>query len=57
MGGDVPAVAVIDRPARPVRHVDAPLAPPSSSTGLLSVVKRRYLLHLLVLPENTASNQ
>jgi ABC-2 type transport system permease protein len=48
---------VIDRPARPVRHVDAPLAPPSSSTGLLSVVKRRYLLHLLVRREISARYQ
>jgi len=50
-------VAVIDRPARPMRHVDAPLAPPSSSTGLLSVFKRRYLLHLLVRREISARYQ
>jgi len=50
-------MAVIDRPARPVRHVDAPLAPPSSSTGLLSVFQRRYLLHLLVRREISARYQ
>jgi ABC-2 type transport system permease protein len=50
-------VDVIDRPARPARHVDAPLAPPSASTGLLSVFQRRYLLHLLVRREISARYQ
>jgi ABC-2 type transport system permease protein len=36
---------------RPVRIVDAPLAPPAENLGLLSVFKRRYLLKLLVQRE------
>jgi ABC-2 type transport system permease protein len=36
---------------RPVRIVDAPLEPPASHNGLLSVFKRRYLLKLLVQRE------
>jgi ABC-2 type transport system permease protein len=36
---------------RPVRVVDAPLAPPAENLGLLSVFKRRYLLKLLVQRE------
>jgi len=37
--------------ARPVRIVDAPLAPPSANLGLLSVFQKRYLLRLLVRRE------
>jgi len=36
---------------RPVRIVDAPLAPPAENLGLLSVFRRRYLLKLLVQRE------
>ena len=36
---------------RPVRIVDAPLAPPAENLGLLSVFKSRYLLKLLVQRE------
>lgn len=36
---------------RPLRIVDAPLAPPSANLGLLSVFRRRYLLRLLVRRE------
>ncbi|MBI2245257.1 MAG: ABC transporter permease [Nocardioides sp.] len=58
MGGDLPAVDVISsEPARPVRVVDAELAPPSSSSGLLAVFQRRYLLRLLVRREISARYQ
>ncbi len=45
--------------ARPtvVRVVDAPLAPPSSTTGLVEVFRRRYLLKLLVQREISARYQ
>jgi len=36
---------------RPIRIVDAPLAPPSANLGLLSVFRKRYLLKLLVRRE------
>jgi ABC-2 type transport system permease protein len=39
---------------RPVRIVDAPLEPPASHNGLLSVFRRRYLLKLLVQREISA---
>ncbi len=39
---------------RPRRVVDAPLAPPSSTTGLFEVFRRRYLLRLLVRREISA---
>lgn len=42
---------------RPRRHVDAPLAPPSASTGLFEVFRRRYLLRLLVNREISARYQ
>jgi ABC-2 type transport system permease protein len=42
---------------RPEHHVDAPLAPPWASTGLLEVFKRRYLLRLLVRREVSARYQ
>lgn len=44
-------------PARPVHHVDAPLSPPSASTGLFEVFRRRYLLRLLVRRELSARYQ
>jgi ABC-2 type transport system permease protein len=40
-----------------VRVVDAPLAPPSASNGLLGVFQRRYLLKLLVRREISARYQ
>ena len=43
--------------ARPVRLVDAELAPPTSSSGLLAVFQRRYLLRLLVRREISARYQ
>ena len=45
------ASPVGETPARPVHHVDAPLSPPSASTGLLEVFRRRYLLRLMVRRE------
>ncbi len=48
---------VTETPARPVHHVDAPLSPPSASTGLLEVFRRRYLLRLLVRREISARYQ
>lgn len=42
---------------RPRRRVDAPLAPPSASTGLFEVFRRRYLLRLLVNREISARYQ
>ncbi|GAA1131926.1 ABC transporter permease [Nocardioides aquiterrae] len=44
-------------PARPVHRVDAPLSPPSASTGLFEVFRRRYLLRLLVRRELSARYQ
>jgi ABC-type polysaccharide/polyol phosphate export permease len=44
-------------PARPLHVVDAPLAPPSASTGLFGVFRRRYLLRLLVRREISARYQ
>jgi ABC-2 type transport system permease protein len=43
--------------ARPVHHVDAELAPPSASSGLFEVFRRRYLLRLLVRREVSARYQ
>jgi ABC-2 type transport system permease protein len=40
-----------------VHHVDAPLSPPSASTGLFEVFRRRYLLRLLVRREISARYQ
>lgn len=42
---------------RPVHRVDAPLSPPSASTGLFEVFRRRYLLRLLVRRELSARYQ
>jgi ABC-2 type transport system permease protein len=42
---------------RPVHDVDAPLTPPSASTGLFEVFRRRYLLRLLVRREISARYQ
>lgn len=42
---------------RPAPHVDAPLASPASTTGLLEVFRRRYLLRLLVRREISARYQ
>ena len=42
---------------RPVRVVDAPLAPPAETSGLLEVFRRRYLLRLLVRREISARYQ
>lgn len=39
------------------RVVDAPLAPPAATTGLLEVTRRRYLLRLLVRREISARYQ
>ena len=38
----------------PIRVVEAPLAPPSASNGLLEVFRRRYVLRLLVRREISA---
>jgi ABC-2 type transport system permease protein len=43
--------------ATPPRIVDAPLAPPTSESGLLGVFKKRYLLRLLVQREIAARYQ
>lgn len=43
--------------AQAVRVVDAPLAPPSASSGLFEVFRRRYLLRLLVRREISARYQ
>jgi len=42
---------------RPIRTVDAPMTSPSSTTGLLEVFRRRYLLRLLVSREISARYQ
>ncbi len=42
---------------RPIRKVEAPLSPPSSTTGLLEVFRRHYLLRLLVRREISARYQ
>lgn len=42
---------------QPVHRVDAPLAPPTASTGLLGVFQRRYLLKLLIRREISARYQ
>jgi ABC-2 type transport system permease protein len=42
---------------RPIRQVDEPLVPPSSTTGLFEVFRRRYLLRLLVRREISARYQ
>jgi ABC-2 type transport system permease protein len=52
-----PEVATPEVPERAVRHVDAPLASPASTTGLLEVFRRRYLLRLLVRREISARYQ
>jgi ABC-2 type transport system permease protein len=52
-----PATVPAAEAPRPEHHVDAPLAPPSSSTGLLGVFRRRYLLRLLVRREISARYQ
>jgi ABC-2 type transport system permease protein len=44
-------------PSHPARHVDAPLKSPASTTGLLEVFRRRYLLRLLVRREISARYQ
>ena len=44
-------------PSREVRVVDAPLAEPASTSGLLEVFRRRYLLRLLVNREISARYQ
>src|SRR3954452_18909842 len=49
-----PSTAV---PPRPIRHVDAPLKSPATTTGLLEVFRRRYLLKLLVRREVSARYQ
>ena len=46
-----------DAAATPPRIVDAPLAPPTSESGLLGVFKKRYLLRLLVRREISARYQ
>jgi ABC-2 type transport system permease protein len=52
-----PASAEAAETPRPEHFVDAPLSPPSSSTGLLEVFRRRYLLRLLVRREISARYQ
>ncbi|MEP9364214.1 ABC transporter permease [Nocardioides sp. CN2-186] len=42
---------------RPVHHVEGPLVSPASTTGLLEVFRRRYLLRLLVRREVSARYQ
>ena len=54
---DPALVETPERPKRPERHVDAPLVPPSSTTGLFGVFRRRYLLRLLVRREISARYQ
>ncbi len=54
---EAPRTASEDEPRRPVRIVDAPLRPPSDTTGLLEVFRRRYLLKLLVKREISARYQ
>ncbi len=44
-------------PARSVRVVDAPMTPPSHTSGLAEVFRRRYLLRLLVRREISARYQ
>jgi ABC-2 type transport system permease protein len=51
------AAAATAEQQHPDHHVDAPLAPPSSTTGLLEVFHRRYLLKLLVRREISARYQ
>lgn len=51
-----PEAAAGDDPTPP-RQVDAPLASPTSKTGLLEVFRRRYLLRLLVRREISARYQ
>ena len=43
--------------ATPPRIVDAPLAPPTADSGLLGVLRKRYLLRLLVQREISARYQ
>ena len=56
---DVSGPATSEAMTEPGRmhHVDAPLAPPSSGSGLLEVFRRRYLLRLLVRREISARYQ
>ncbi len=54
---EAPRAASQDEPRRAVRVVDAPLRPPSDTTGLLEVFRRRYLLKLLVKREISARYQ
>ena len=42
---------------RPIREVDAPLSPPSASTGIFAVFRRHYVLRLLVRREISARYQ
>ncbi len=52
-----PQAASDDQPRGTVRVVDAPLRPPSDTSGLLEVFRRRYLLKLLVKREISARYQ
>src|SRR3954466_14735957 len=55
---EVPGVSPASpQPERQVRTVGAPLAAPSSTTGLFGVFRRRYLLKLLVNREISARYQ
>ncbi|KQW49409.1 ABC transporter [Nocardioides sp. Root1257] len=47
----------VDTSPRPLRTVDAPLASPAATAGLLEVFRRRYLLRLLVRREISARYQ
>lgn len=51
------AAPTTEEATAPLHHVDAPLAPPSASTGLLGVFRRRYLLRLLIRREISARYQ
>lgn len=53
----MPDTAQAARPPRPERLVDAPLASPAPSSGLLGVFHNRYLLKLLVRREVSARYQ
>ncbi|VXB11163.1 ABC transporter permease [Nocardioides sp. AX2bis] len=54
---ETPHAASEGEPRAEVRVVDAPLRPPSDTTGLMEVFRRRYLLRLLVKREISARYQ
>lgn len=56
-GSGRPRRPLPSRANRPVRPVDAPLASPASTSGLLEVFRKHYLLRLLVKREISARYQ